>query len=114
MGEKNSQVHGTIEMYIIDKSMPRSNAVIFIRVQVYTYIKTLQSLMQPPILDFNNYPGHLRLQHICDTGAQNTSFVIFGFFYLVIFDTASASKYFLQNQNILFLTELMLLEQSKK
>jgi len=40
----------------------------------------------------------------------------FWLFYLIIFYTASASKYFLQNENILVLTEdiLVWLEQSKK
>jgi len=54
--------------------------------------------------------------NICDTGAQNPSLVDFVFFYSVIFYIASASKYILQNQNILFLTEVILdwIEQSKK
>ena len=40
----------------------------------------------------------------------------FWLFYLLIFYTASASKYFLQNENILLLTEVILvwLEQSKQ
>jgi len=51
----------------------------------------------------------------CDTVAQNPSLVSFGFFHLIIFYTASASRYFLQNQNILFLSKvlLVLFEQSK-
>ena len=42
--------------------------------------------------------------------------VVFDFFYWIILYTAFTSKYFLQYQNILFLTEVMLicLEQSKK
>ena len=53
--------------------------------------------------------------NIFDTGAQNPSLVVFGFL-LIIFYTASASKYFLQNQNISFLTKVILvwLERSKK
>jgi len=53
--------------------------------------------------------------YICDTGTQNPLLVVFGFFYFTIFYTASASKYLLQNQNILSLTEVTLiwLEQSK-
>ena len=42
----------------------------------------------------------------CDTEAQNPLLVDFGFFYSVIFYTASASKDTLQNQNIFFLTEV--------
>ena len=44
---------------------------------------------------------------------RHSSFL--SFFYLIVFYTASASKYFLQNQNILFLTEVILvrLEQLK-
>ena len=45
---------------------------------------------------------------ICDRSAQNQSYVILGFFYSIVFYTASASKYFLQNQNVLFLTEVIL------
>jgi len=47
---------------------------------------------------------------ICDTGAQNPSFGVFGFFCSVIFYTAYASKYFLPNRNILFLTEVILID----
>jgi len=53
---------------------------------------------------------------ICDTGAQTPSPFRFWLFYWIIFYTASASKYLLQNQNISFLTEIILvcLERSKK
>src|SRR6218665_1170877 len=54
---------------------------------------------------------HTKYKHwikICDTGAQNPSLVVFGFFYSIVFYTASASKYFLHNQNILFVTEVIL------
>jgi len=46
---------------------------------------------------------------ICDTGAQNSSHAVFGFFIQSYSYTASASKYFLQNQNILFLAEVILI-----
>jgi len=54
-----------------------------------------------------NERAHYKNLLICDTGAQNSSFFIFGFFYSIIFYTASASKYVLQN--ILFLTEVILI-----
>jgi len=53
------------------------------------------------------YP-EIETKHKCTTGAQKTSLVGFGFYYSVIFYTASASKYILQKQNMLFLTEVIL------
>jgi len=47
------------------------------------------------------------MDYICDA-VSNLSLVTFGFFYSVKFYTASALKYFVQNQNILFLTEVIL------
>jgi len=47
-----------------------------------------------------------RLGNKCDAEAQNPSLV--RFFYSNIFYTASASKYLLQTQNILFLPEVIL------
>jgi len=44
----------------------------------------------------------------CDTWAQNPPLAVFGLFYSIVFYTASALKCFLQNQNILFLTEVIL------
>jgi len=46
--------------------------------------------------------------HNCDIGAHNSSHVIFGYFYEIIFYFTSASKYFLQNQDIFLLTEVIL------
>src|SRR6218665_3082417 len=45
--------------------------------------------------------------NICATGVQNPLLVVFSFF-ILSFYTASASRYLLQNQHILFLTEVML------
>jgi len=39
---------------------------------------------------------------ICDTEDQNPSLVVIGVFYSIAFYNESASKYVLQNQNILF------------
>jgi len=47
-------------------------------------------------------------------GGQNTVTRHFWRSYLIVFYTASASKYFVQNQNILFLTEVMLVWLEQK
>ena len=44
----------------------------------------------------------------CDTGAQNSSIVVFSYFDLIIFHNASTSACLLHTQNILFLTEIKL------
>jgi len=63
---------------------------------------------------FNTYDASLYSTFV--TQGPKTRHLLFLAFYWVIFYTASASKYFFQNANVLFLTEVILvwLEQSKK
>ena len=48
---------------------------------------------------------YVLLAYKCDTGAQNLKNVVFDFYSNIFYIT---SKYFLENQNILFLTEVIL------
>ena len=65
-----------------------------------------------------NHGFSLELVWVCHMWLRGPKPVVWHFelFYSTIFYTAFASKYFLQNQNILFLTEVVLVlsEQSKK
>jgi len=60
-------------------------------------------------------PNVVCMTHICDTGAQNPSLVVFGFFLLNHILHCIYFKILFQNENVLFLSEVILvwLEQSK-